>query len=98
MSEPDRGPDVVDDADLRVHVDRRAGPILDAVDTDPVAARGPDLVQRLQPPDEIRRLGEPAVLIGEVRNHHDQVQRGIRAQRVGETAHHVLAQKYWSST
>ena len=34
----DRGPDVVDDADLGVHVDRGAGVVLDAVHGDPVAA------------------------------------------------------------
>ena len=34
----DRGPGVVDDAGLGVHVDRGAGVVLDAVDGDPVRA------------------------------------------------------------
>ena len=96
----DRGPGVVDDAHLGVHVDGRAGAVLDAVDRDPVAAgRVDSIVERLLPADEVGRQADPAVLVGVVRQHaRCSRSSGLVAQRRRRSASATSGDhRYWSS-
>ncbi len=77
----DGGPDVVADADFGVDVDRRAGEVLDPADSDPVTVRRAHQGQRPGATDEVGRQGEPAVLVGVVRDHGYHAQVGLLAQR-----------------
>ena len=77
---PDDGPGVVDDAHLGVDVDRRALGVLEGVDGDPVARRPAGASQARDAADQVRRPGQPAVLVREPGDDRDQAQLGLVAQ------------------
>ena len=82
----DRGPDVVDDARLGVHVDGGRLVVLDPVDGDPITTRVGEQLERGLPADVLRVDGGRAVLVGVVGHDRDQPQRGVGAQRVREAS------------
>src|SRR5664280_1325717 len=64
---PDGSPLVVDDADLGVHVDRNALWALQPVDCDPARCHLVQGCDRAVAPDQVRRPGDPAILVGKLR-------------------------------
>ena len=79
-----RHPDVVDDADLGVHVDGRALLVLEVVHRDPIVA---DLVQRVEhafATDPARLARERAVRVGEARDDRHDVELGVVRERVAQ--------------
>ena len=94
---PDRGPHVIDDAGLGVHVDRRCLVVLEPVDGDPVAAgRAQSRAAAARP--TAAGGGEPPVLLGEVRQHGDHPQPGWARSASANVSATSLDQRYWSST
>ena len=78
------GPDVVDHADLRVHVDRVAGVVLHVEHVHPVRCGPLAQRQRLLAPDHVRRQRQPAVHVRVAGDDGDQVQVRVVPQRVRE--------------
>ncbi len=86
----DRGPDVVDDAGLRVHVDGGALVVLDAVERHPPRSGGHHLPHRPPPSEQLGRPGGAAE-VGVHRDDREHVQARLAAQRVGEHVPDVVA-------
>jgi hypothetical protein len=84
------GPGVVDDTDLRVHVNRCALMVLDVEDVHPVRAGASARLDRLLAADLVGRQREPAVDVGVARHHRDEVELRIVRQRAREKAGHPL--------
>jgi hypothetical protein len=80
----DGRPNVVDHADLGVHIDRRALLVLEVVDGDPVAAGRLQQVERGLLADPVWWAGQAPVLVGIAGDDRDQPQPGRAAQRVGQ--------------
>ena len=85
----DTGPDVIDHADLGVHVDRRTGVVLHVEHVHPIAGGATAQLHRLFPADEIGPHGQCPVDVGIPRHHRDQVQPRVRAQCLGEKVRDV---------
>lgn len=80
----DGHPHVVDHAGLGVHVDRGPRGVLDPVDPHPVAAGGPQGIERRGPGAHGARIGDRRVRGRVGRQDDDQAQRGAAPQRIGE--------------
>jgi len=85
----DRGPYVVDHADLRVDVHRCAGVVLERVHGDSPAAGTAQSVQGRDPADQVHRQGESAVLFGDGRDDGDEAQAVMGGECLGEGLHHM---------
>jgi hypothetical protein len=83
------GPYIVDDAHLRVYVDRVAGVVLDVEGVHPITAGAPAHLQRLGPTDVVGCPGQPPVHVGIARHDHDQMQVGPVGERAGEQVGHL---------
>src|SRR5487761_894181 len=86
---PDRGPDVVDDADLGVHVNRNSKQVLDIEDRNTVPARLEESLNGLFPSDLVRRQRHGASLVKVSGNHRYQVKLRVGDQSIDEWPHHV---------
>ena len=87
----DAGPRVVDYADLGVDVHGCALVVLEAIHRDSVAA-GParcSMDSDLATADEVRRLREPAALVGVQGDNGDEQQVGLCLERRAEPGGHV---------
>ena len=77
-------PDVVDDADLRVHIYRPPVRTLEVVRGDTVASGRPQRLQAAVLTDPTGRTDERTVGVGETRDHDHDLQLGVLVQRLGE--------------
>ena len=82
----DGEPLVVDDADLRVHVDRGVVLVDQVVDRDARAAGGDERAHHVAAADRARRSRDPPGRIREPRDDDDDAQVGLAPQRVDERA------------
>src|SRR5450759_3808188 len=86
---PDRRPDVVDHADLGVHVNRNSKQVLDVEDRYAVPARLEESLNGLFPSDLVRRERHCASLVKIPGDHCNQVQLRVGSQSIDEWSHHV---------
>ncbi len=84
-----RGPHVVDDADLRVHVHRYAPVVFDVEYQYAITAGRTDDPERRRVPQQRRRNGQVAVVVEVLGNHHHQPQVRLAPQSRSEHASDV---------
>src|SRR2546429_10013558 len=83
-------PRVIDDADLRVHVDRRTCVILEVIHGEPVATGFGQDLHRGQLSEAVRRPAQAPVLVGESGDNGDDSQLRSPGQRSGKGPRHNI--------